>query len=71
MFVDTILLQFFIYLFIKFYYLFADGDLGPYNKVSDGYMKQKHRMVWERRHGPVGTGMKNTDSIEWSDSAIV
>lgn len=44
--------------------LFIDGDLGPYNKVSDAYMKQKHRMVWERRHGPVGTGMKPTDSIE-------
>jgi len=21
-------------------------------------MKQKHRLMWERRHGPVGTGMK-------------
>uniref|UniRef100_A0A481SX02 NADH dehydrogenase [ubiquinone] 1 beta subcomplex subunit 10 n=1 Tax=Orthoderella ornata TaxID=444751 RepID=A0A481SX02_9NEOP len=34
------------------------GDLGAYGNVIDAYMKQKHRMVWERRHGPVGTGMK-------------
>ncbi|KAK0161705.1 hypothetical protein PV327_008124 [Microctonus hyperodae] len=34
------------------------GDLGPYPNVIDALMKQKHRMVWERRHGPVGTGMK-------------
>lgn len=36
----------------------ADADLGPYNNVKDAYMKQKHRMLWERRHGKVGTGMK-------------
>lgn len=22
------------------------------------FMKQKHRMAWERRHGEVGTGMR-------------
>lgn len=22
------------------------------------FMKQKHRLAWERRHGPIGTGMK-------------
>jgi len=36
------------------------GDLGAYGKVEDAYMKQKHRMIWERRHGPVGTGMKDS-----------
>ncbi|KAK4309936.1 hypothetical protein Pmani_016546 [Petrolisthes manimaculis] len=35
------------------------GDLGVYGDVKAAYMKQKHRMLWERRHGPVGTGMKN------------
>lgn len=35
-----------------------DGDLGAYGDVRAAYMKQKHRMVWERRHGPVGSGMK-------------
>ncbi|KAB0796507.1 hypothetical protein PPYR_10568 [Photinus pyralis] len=34
------------------------GDLGAYHNVKAAYMKQKHRMVWERRHGPVGCGMK-------------
>ncbi|GLH10691.1 hypothetical protein R5R35_009087 [Gryllus longicercus] len=34
------------------------GDLGAYGDVKAAFMKQKHRMVWERRHGPVGTGMR-------------
>ncbi|KAG4073917.1 hypothetical protein HA402_014122 [Bradysia odoriphaga] len=37
------------------------GDLGGFGTVKDAYMKQKHRMIWERRHGPVGTGMKTSD----------
>uniref|UniRef100_A0A481SWN5 NADH dehydrogenase [ubiquinone] 1 beta subcomplex subunit 10 n=1 Tax=Eurycantha calcarata TaxID=93610 RepID=A0A481SWN5_9NEOP len=37
------------------------GDLGYYGTVVTAYMKQKHRMVWERRHGPVGTGMKQAE----------
>ncbi|XP_063240701.1 NADH dehydrogenase [ubiquinone] 1 beta subcomplex subunit 10 [Bacillus rossius redtenbacheri] len=36
------------------------GDLGFYGTVISAYMKQKHRMAWEQRHGPVGTGMKDT-----------
>lgn len=40
---------------------FADGDLGAYGDVKDAYMKQKHRMIWERRHGKIGSGMKATD----------
>ncbi|XP_047500430.1 NADH dehydrogenase [ubiquinone] 1 beta subcomplex subunit 10-like [Penaeus chinensis] len=35
------------------------GDLGAYGNVKDAYMKQKHRLIWERRHGPVGSGMKS------------
>ncbi|XP_012273576.1 NADH dehydrogenase [ubiquinone] 1 beta subcomplex subunit 10 [Orussus abietinus] len=34
------------------------GDLGYNNSVIHAFMKQKHRMIWERRHGPVGTGMR-------------
>ncbi|EFN83152.1 NADH dehydrogenase [ubiquinone] 1 beta subcomplex subunit 10 [Harpegnathos saltator] len=34
------------------------GDMGVTLNVKDAYMKQKHRMIWERRHGPVGSGMK-------------
>ncbi|XP_037051639.1 NADH dehydrogenase [ubiquinone] 1 beta subcomplex subunit 10 [Bradysia coprophila] len=37
------------------------GDLGGFGTVKDAYMKQKHRMIWERRHGPVGTGMKTSE----------
>jgi len=32
------------------------GDMGGYHNVQTAYMKQKHRMIWERRHGKVGTG---------------
>ncbi|CAH1109720.1 unnamed protein product [Psylliodes chrysocephalus] len=35
------------------------GDLGAYGAAKAAYMKQKHRMIWERRHGPVGSGIKN------------
>ena len=38
---------------------FVDGDLGPTARARDVYMKQKHRMIWERRHGKVGSGMKS------------
>jgi len=34
------------------------GDLGGYSTAKKCYMKQKHRLIWERRHGPVGSGMK-------------
>jgi len=34
------------------------GELGGYAHVKDAFMRQKHRMLWERRHGPIGTGMK-------------
>lgn len=34
------------------------GDLGATGKARECYMKQKHRLIWERRHGKVGSGMK-------------
>ncbi|CAD5113018.1 DgyrCDS2220 [Dimorphilus gyrociliatus] len=37
------------------------GDLGMTGSVVDAFMKQKHRMIWERRHGPVGSGMKQAE----------
>ncbi|XP_044733884.1 NADH dehydrogenase [ubiquinone] 1 beta subcomplex subunit 10 [Chrysoperla carnea] len=33
------------------------GDLGAYADAKKAYMKQKHRLIWERRHGPVGSGI--------------
>ncbi|ODM91636.1 NADH dehydrogenase [ubiquinone] 1 beta subcomplex subunit 10 [Orchesella cincta] len=43
------------------------GDLGGIHSVIDSYMKQKHRMLWERRHGPVGTGMKKNEFAAEAD----
>lgn len=40
-----------------------DGDLGAYGTARDALMKQKHRMIWERRHGTVGTGMKHEEPM--------
>ncbi|KAL1116113.1 hypothetical protein AAG570_005608, partial [Ranatra chinensis] len=31
------------------------GDLGAYGNAEKALLKQKHRMIWERRHGPVGS----------------
>ncbi|RZF43500.1 hypothetical protein LSTR_LSTR005236 [Laodelphax striatellus] len=40
------------------------GDLGAYGKAEACYFKQKHRLIWERRHGEVGTGMKGQRNEE-------
>uniref|UniRef100_A0A481SX45 NADH dehydrogenase [ubiquinone] 1 beta subcomplex subunit 10 n=1 Tax=Aphelinus abdominalis TaxID=297830 RepID=A0A481SX45_9HYME len=37
------------------------GDLGPMPDVLFAFTKQQHRMIWERRHGPVGSGMKEDE----------
>lgn len=37
------------------------GDIGVAGTVKDAYMKQKHRLIWERRHGPVGSQGKDID----------
>eukprot|EP00088_Acartia_fossae_P036862 TRINITY_DN38051_c0_g1_i1.p1 TRINITY_DN38051_c0_g1~~TRINITY_DN38051_c0_g1_i1.p1 ORF type:complete len:191 (-),score=55.10 TRINITY_DN38051_c0_g1_i1:341-913(-) len=38
------------------------GEIGKTSRVEDAYMKQKHRLMWERRHGPIGTGMKKDEA---------
>jgi len=38
------------------------GELGACFHVTGAFMKQKHRLLWERRHGKVGTGMRKQDS---------
>lgn len=43
--------------------IIPDGDLGAGGTVIDAYMKQKHRMIWERRHGPVGG---QAQVVEWN-----
>lgn len=47
--------------------MFQDGDLGAYYDAPTAYMKQKHRLIWERRHGPVGTGMKTEEKATVSE----
>jgi NADH dehydrogenase (ubiquinone) 1 beta subcomplex subunit 10 len=37
------------------------GDLGANYNVEKAYMKQKHRLLWERRHGKIGSGMRSMD----------
>jgi len=34
------------------------GEMGFCGTVIDAYTKQKHRLLWERRHGPIGSGMR-------------
>ncbi|XP_013169085.1 PREDICTED: NADH dehydrogenase [ubiquinone] 1 beta subcomplex subunit 10 [Papilio xuthus] len=34
------------------------GDLGAYADARKAFMKQKHRMVWERRNGPLSDQTK-------------
>ena len=35
------------------------GEISKFTgRAEDALAKQKHRMMWERRHGPVGTDMK-------------
>lgn len=42
-----------------------DGDLGYYGDSLSAYMKQKHRMIWERRHGKIGINNKNPKDDGW------
>lgn len=44
--------------------ILLDGDLGGYANAKSCYMKEKHRLIWERRHGPVGSGMRQTENDE-------
>ena len=50
---------------------FLDGDLGATGKARECYMKQKHRLLWERRHGKVGTGMKDSKSEVAAEEQII
>ena len=38
------------------------GEVGKYyGRAEDALSKQQHRLMWERRHGPIGTGMKKEE----------
>jgi hypothetical protein len=47
---------------LKYFLLILDGDLGGYATAKSCYLKQKHRAIWERRHGKIGSGMKTEKS---------
>ncbi len=40
------------------------GEMPHWHRVEDAFMKQKHRLIWQRRHGEVGTGMKTEPPVE-------
>ncbi|XP_014270598.1 NADH dehydrogenase [ubiquinone] 1 beta subcomplex subunit 10 [Halyomorpha halys] len=45
------------------------GDLGAYGNAEKALAKQKHRLIWERRYGPVGSGKgsKNDKEVQEQD----
>ena len=44
-------------------YFIKYGDLAWCARADEHLMKQKHRMIWERRHGYVGAPLKPRE--EW------
>jgi len=40
------------------------GDLGAFYDVRMAFMKQKHRMIWERRHGKIGSGCAKKNEVD-------
>uniref|UniRef100_A0A481SXL3 NADH dehydrogenase [ubiquinone] 1 beta subcomplex subunit 10 n=1 Tax=Liposcelis bostrychophila TaxID=185214 RepID=A0A481SXL3_LIPBO len=46
------------------------GELGWTQRSIGAYMKQKHKMVWERRFGPVGSGMNRIDQGETTEEKV-
>lgn len=61
------LIFFFKFSFTNSIYFLADGDLGFYGNSLTAFMKQKHRLIWERRHGKIGSGRKDLQNA--ADSA--
>ena len=46
-------------------YFIKYGEISRFSgRAEEALMKQKHRMMWERRHGPIGTGMKQEKEAE-------
>ncbi|THD21580.1 hypothetical protein D915_007599 [Fasciola hepatica] len=52
--------------------LLGHGELSWNTDVRHAFMKQKHRMLWERRHGPVGTGERSAvqKAVAAADKAV-
>ena len=48
-----------------------DGDLVALANAQEAYMKQKHRLLWERRHGPIGSGMKQPSNEPYTSDDLL
>ncbi|KAL5104299.1 NADH dehydrogenase ubiquinone 1 beta subcomplex subunit 10 [Taenia crassiceps] len=46
------------------------GELYYWSDVRDAFMKQKHRMLWEREHGPIGSKSEPSSGDKEADNAI-
>ncbi|TPP62467.1 NADH dehydrogenase [ubiquinone] 1 beta subcomplex subunit 10 [Fasciola gigantica] len=53
-------------------YFIKYGELSWNTDVRHAFMKQKHRMLWERRNGPVGTGERSAvqKAVAAADKAV-
>lgn len=62
-----------MYVLILFHFLcLPDGELYFWQDVRDAFMKQKHRMLFERDIGPVGSQGKKSekDGDKEADNAV-
>ncbi|KAL5965498.1 NADH dehydrogenase ubiquinone 1 beta subcomplex subunit 10 [Taenia solium] len=46
------------------------GELYHWSDVRDAFMKQKHRMLWEREHGPIGPKSEPSSGDKEADNAV-
>ncbi|CDI97196.1 NADH ubiquinone oxidoreductase subunit 10 [Echinococcus multilocularis] len=46
------------------------GELYYWSDVRDAFMKQKHRMLWEREHGPIGPKSGPDSGDKEADNAV-
>ncbi|VDM25086.1 unnamed protein product [Hydatigera taeniaeformis] len=46
------------------------GELYYWSDVRDAFMKQKHRMLWERDHGPIGPKSESASGDKEADNAV-
>ena len=52
-------------------YFIKYGEISHYyGRAEDALAKQKHRVMWERRHGPIGSGMKVEVKEDWAREII-
>lgn len=50
--------------------MILDGELYFWGDVRDAFMKQKHRMLFERENGPIGPKKKAESGDKEADNAV-